>query len=120
VRTRVAWFLAIAMVATGVAFAVAPHDRLGRHVEVGVRPYSAIVWLPRGESHARAELVRGQCGSAPGAVSVSALSRSRAIPTAGEFVFSIGMRWGPDDARIARLLNCLSDNPGIDHYGIPI
>jgi hypothetical protein len=116
-RPRVASFLVVAMVATGVVFAVAQH---GRHVEVGMRPYSAIVWLPRGESHARAELVREQCGSAPGAASVSALSRSRAIRTADEFVFSIRMRWAPDDTRSNPLLNCLNDNPGVDHYGIPI
>jgi hypothetical protein len=57
-RTRVACLLVVAIVATGVAFAL---TRPGRHVEGSGRdlaaPYFAIVWLPRGESHARAELV---------------------------------------------------------------
>jgi hypothetical protein len=113
--------LLVAMVATGVAFAL---TRPGRHFEGGgggLRgPYFALVWLPRGESHAQAELVREQCGSARGAASVSALSRSRAARTAHEFVFSIKLRWGPDDSRSNPLLNCLDHNPEIDHYGIPI
>jgi hypothetical protein len=120
-RTRVACLLVVAIVATGVAFAL---TRPGRHVEGSGRdlaaPYFAIVWLPRGESHARAELVREQCGSARGAASVSARSRSHAVQTAHEFVFSIKMRWGPDESRSNPLLTCLNHNPEIDQYIIPI
>jgi hypothetical protein len=105
------------MAAVGVAFAV---TRLGSRVGGRVGPYSAIVWLPLGDSRAQARLVRAQCGSVPGAAAVSGISRSRAGRTAGEFVFSVKMRWGPDDTRSNPLMGCLDNNPRIDHYVIPI
>jgi hypothetical protein len=115
---RAACFLVAAMVAAGVVGLVV--SQRSDHVEANFSPYSAIVWLPHGDTQAQAQSVRTQCGAAHGAASVSALSRSTSAQTKGQLVFSIAMRWGPDDKRSNSLLNCLNDNPGIDRYGIPL
>jgi hypothetical protein len=116
-RTQVACLLVVAMAAAGVAFVV---PRLGSRAEIDAGRSVAVVWLPRADTHAQAQAVREQCGAAPGVASVSELSRSRAFGTANEFVFSISMRWRPDDVRSNPLLDCLNDNARIDHYAIPI
>jgi hypothetical protein len=82
--------------------------------------YSAIVWLPPGDSAAQARLVRAHCGGLKGASSTSRISRSKSAITAGEPFFSIDMRWGPDDIRSNSLLECLNSDPDIDHYAIPL
>jgi hypothetical protein len=80
--------------------------------------YEAVAWLPLGDTHAQALRVRSECGATQGAASVSGLGRSNAHLTVGELVFSVKMKWGPDDARSTSLLDCLNGTH-IDHYTIP-
>jgi hypothetical protein len=103
---------------TSAAVVVVARDDIVR-----VKPsatYHAAVWLSRDDSRAQANLVRSQCGYLEGAAASTEIVRSSAARTKGELVFGITMRWGPADTRSNQLLNCLNNNPGIDHYGIGI
>jgi hypothetical protein len=82
--------------------------------------YSAMVWLPTGDTRAQARLVRAECATVTGASAASHISRSSSARSHGELVFSIYMRWGPDDVRSNPLLDCLNRNRDIDHYVIPL
>jgi hypothetical protein len=116
VRKVVIGLIGLSLVVTGVLVVTA---RAGRF-----RPdnsgYSAIIWLPHGYTRAQARLTRAECSHVTGASSASGIARSRSAQTKGELVFSIDMRWAPDDVRSDPLLGCLNHNRSIDHYAIPL
>jgi hypothetical protein len=116
VRNLVIALIGLALVVTGVLVVRTYAGRLSSDTS----GYSAIVWLPRGDTRAQAQLVRAQCGHVASAASASGISRSRSGRSHGELVFSLGMRWGPDDVRSNPLLGCLNHNRSIDHYVIPL
>lgn len=81
--------------------------------------YYAIAWLPLGDTRAQALAVRSECGSTQGAASVSDLARSKSRLYAGELVFTVTMRWAPDDERSNPLLACLN-GAHLASYAIPM
>jgi hypothetical protein len=115
VRKLLIGLACLAVVLTGVMVAEADSVR-----QPSAGDSRAVIWLSPGVTRAQAGQIRDACSHIAGVSPAGGLARSTSAPTAGELMYSLDTRWGPDVIRRNPLLSCLRHDRGVDHYVIPI